>query len=123
MTDFERRMKLEVNVYRIEPIDDWNGWTPLSQYLRGVEDAGVPNLIAFIGRACTVAAKHGWEGDMTEVRVIRVPGRNDVIVAWKQDNDGSTFIAAAGTLDHLEKTDWCTWNCRKICRGSGDKAA
>lgn len=52
-----------------------------------------------------VATKLGWEGDVrsAECGVFLIPGDTsfDVAFVWKQDNNGTCFVASPRPLDHL----------------------
>ncbi|MBC2653774.1 hypothetical protein H7F50_04260 [Novosphingobium flavum] len=108
-------------VYAITPID----WT--WEFLPTVEDVAVqfarhdatlavhgyqfegpmlPELLKRLERAKTIARQHGWEGDYRSdatPRVFFVPGEGqfEYGFAWKQENNGTTFVASPVAMPHL----------------------
>jgi hypothetical protein len=103
-------------VYRIDPIDFWDGWHPLSELPLTVDlENGVWLPLAevdqFLARAQALARRIGWEGDIRGG-----PGAGNgpfwaplpsdrpgvlFMVAWKQDNNGETFVASPRELPWL----------------------
>ena len=94
-------------LYVVEPIDQWSGWhkpddlfrpntgTPLDD-VHSAEDW--PPLWERAQRLGTAA---GWEGDIRTGPLVTVlpnrPGNyypGSVVIGWKQDNNGTTFIAS-----------------------------
>ncbi len=65
--------------------------------------------------ALQIARKVGWEGDIREGPFIAgLPtdkGGEDgkVMIAWKQDNNGDTFIVSPIRLKWLETGDYGKW--------------
>ena len=109
-------------VYSRNPIDFWRGWLTEKEYINKVIDgfdvvnAFVPVVayVAFRDAGMKLALKVGWEGDIRgEVMVSALPpldtgSDDDVMVAWKQDNNGQTFIVSPFRLPWLE-TDPDEW--------------
>lgn len=99
-------------VYHIPPIDDWTGWQEPSEVFR----ARVDNLISewldaaewspMWAKAQELANKAGWEGDIREGPYLTVlpypPGPPPIVIGWKQDNNGNTFIASPYELPWLD---------------------
>ena len=103
-------------VYQVMPIDFWAGWRKPSE-LFGVSDhnhddgqfhdpAEWPNLWK---QAQKLATEAGWEGDIREGPYVTVVpdgesgGLSPVIIAWKQDNNGTTFVASPFPLPWVSK--------------------
>jgi hypothetical protein len=105
-------------VYSTGPIDIWEGWTPLRQLLLRPEQEWTewvwPQEIAHRWkRAQQIARQIGWEGDIRGGFFSDVGGpwvcplplgdySNEYLIAWKQDNNGQTFIASPVLLPWLE---------------------
>jgi hypothetical protein len=109
-------------VYAIDPIDDWYGWKPLAEVIK--ETAIVPEdiadrpwlkheLLEFWNKAQKLAWAQGWEGDIrggfgdsdggpwfVPLPISEFDGAAFVI-AWKQDNNGDTFVASPMPLPWL----------------------
>ena len=112
-----------VYVYSSGPIDHWDGWTPMSEFLRGLVGLELANkapftvaaFLAFTLKAAHAIAKepgYYWEGDVRgsfgelsmqdyeENMYVALPSgdfpRNlsELSIAWKQDNNGSTFLVS-----------------------------
>lgn len=111
-------------LYHLLPIDFWDGWTTEYDYLRGLFAADFENggrgaykdavaaYISLRAKAERMALKAGWEGDIRggDVYVSALPphddesgSRCDIMVAWKQDNNGETFVYSPRPLPWLEK--------------------
>jgi hypothetical protein len=101
-------------VYQIPPIDWWDGFVPLAQALR--PDAGDQSdcdfnrrLLERLALGHAAAAMHlDWEGDTKEgPYVFAVPdgesSGGELAVAWKQENNGDTFIVSPNRLLHVER--------------------
>ena len=107
-----------IYIYSGSPIDDWTGWelvgfAPLCQY-------DVPGDLSCIDRFLS-RAKHiacglldydnkdrGNEGPYW-IPLPKFCG-DEFCVAWKQDNDGVTFVASSVRLPWLEKECTRYWN-------------
>lgn len=95
-------------VYATGPIDFWQGWNkPDDKYA----DIGrVHFILERFSEVAVLAHDKGWEGDIREGPYwIPVPfddsGRCDVILAWKQDNNNTTFVASPVRLPWLSSRD------------------
>jgi hypothetical protein len=78
-------------VYVTEPIDF--GWEKLSPFK--IED--LPEVVK------KAARQLGWEGDGRCVQfVIPHGGSFEICLAWKQGNNGTSFVASPVALPHLE---------------------
>lgn len=105
-----------LHVYAISPIDFWQGWTPEHQYrLLLKQNApsavwGEQRLDDLIREAQRLARQIGWEGDVSQGPFLaplapRDSGEEyDYMIAWKQSNNGDTFIASPYRLSWLEET-------------------
>lgn len=111
-------------VYRVEnPIDFWDGWSPIADFMVAKLDTDEPSFgylsdfFAFFGRACVVADQLGWDGDIrrSELYVSGLPEPNGgrVIIGWKQDNNGETFVASPVPLPWL-RGDLLSWRNRRV---------
>jgi|SRR5215813_13792391 len=95
-------------VYAIPPVDHWIGWQDAkdlvgdSPYGDKIDPA---EFRAFWNQAKVLGRKAGWEGDLSGGPL--VAGMLDYdyssrfMVAWKQSNNGTTFIASEFELPHL----------------------
>jgi hypothetical protein len=106
-----------MHVYRTDlPIDLWLGWTPEGAYFNRLAELTTPSSLydtfsdhcSIRERAFSLARKIGWEGDIREgPYVIGLPvqqgdgGDTYIILGWKQDNNGETFIASPVELPWL----------------------
>jgi hypothetical protein len=73
-------------------------------------------LLDFWGKAQKLAQAQGWEGDIRggfgdsdggpwfAPLPINEPGSTAFVIAWKQDNDGDTFVASPVPMP------WLTWD-------------
>jgi hypothetical protein len=103
-------------VYHVSPIDDWEGWTSLLKLLTTRSEwTGWINPEEIAHRwavAQQLARQIYWEGDIrggffgdNGPWVCPLPlgeCSNDYLIAWKQDNNGSTFIASPVELPWLQ---------------------
>jgi hypothetical protein len=107
-------------LYRLDPIDWWGGWTSEFDYLRGLftdEYADdnrdqIADYISLRAKAERMALKAGWEGDIRggEVFVSALPPNKigsacPIMIAWKQDNNGETFVYSPWPLPWLENAE------------------
>jgi hypothetical protein len=110
------------HVYAVAPIDNWFGWDSFEGFVAkiacldygqegGTERERVARALEQVSATChqaeTMARAAGWEGDRTVgpcFSVLPLPNDYDVapIVAWKQPNNGSTFVMSAFPLPYLE---------------------
>jgi hypothetical protein len=100
--------------YEVGPIDFWDGWTRLNDFLASPKHSGAwdpsgdraVNLLAgLISNA--VAAGHSI-ADMSNIRDVYVSGApmpdgGSVFLAVKIDNDGTTFISSPVELPWLRE--------------------
>ncbi len=107
--------------YELSPIDHWGGWRRPEDVYRvssaaegavpwpgeHLDARGWPDLWA---RAQRVARKtgYGWEGDIREGPFLTVlpPGEYGeplVVIAFKQDNNGMTYVVSPVPLPWLGK--------------------
>jgi hypothetical protein len=109
-------------VYAIAPIDFWYGWTPLTVVLNDAsnraDDRGFEikhrELFDFWAAAQKRARALGWEGDIRGCfgeldggpwfapLPVNNPGETAFMIAWKQDNNGDTFVASSIPLPWLQ---------------------
>ena len=110
-------------VYRLDPID--NGWMPWDALIARAPkpktspdywdqdwfdlspDASV--VRSTFARAQHLAKRLGWEGDIREGPYFAPLPENDThpsafLLAWKQDNNGATFVASPFNLPWLDKS-------------------
>jgi hypothetical protein len=98
-------------IYYLPPIDWWEGWTTLEGLSRSLEPDEffdpVVEVATFMLRAAPLFVKAGWEGDGTW-RAAPLPVFDEgvqlrsFLVAVKQSNNGSTFVASPKALPWLE---------------------
>jgi len=95
------------------PIDFWEGWLTEDQYknqLNGDDDMARASTIAEYEKlrdeAFELARAKGWEGDTRQGPFIAGIPTGDyttgILVAWKQGNNGITFIASPFKLPWLD---------------------
>ena len=103
-------------VYRCEPIDFWFGWQRPGAVFRPDASGGgayfhhlVEEWPPLWERAKRLARSLGWEGDVREGPFVTVLPPADgacspspVAIAWKQGNNGATFIATPYRLPWLD---------------------
>jgi hypothetical protein len=104
-------------LYRLNPIDWWDGWTPEYDYLRRLfvdeyadnNRGRVADYVSLRAKAERMALKAGWEGDIRgdDVFVSALPpangdGAGPLMIAWKQENNGDTFVYSPWPLPWLE---------------------
>lgn len=96
-----------------QPIDFWRGWLDISQVVQSIKEDGGGNidyqeLIMLMVDAFDGASKIDWEGDIREGPYFSVMPTNEdfcpFIVAWKQNNNGQTFLGARVPIYSLEMT-------------------
>lgn len=110
-------------VYARTAIDYWSGWMTEEQYLKQLGTSGVPGEAPrqaaqyeqFKRKAFALAKKVGWEGDIREGPFIaglptdETGDDGKIMIAWKQDNNGDTFVASPLKLEWLETGDDGPW--------------
>jgi hypothetical protein len=103
-------------IYVTKPIDDWWGWQrPEDVFRHGLNIALVGTPFRSTGqwhelwdRAQHQARKaFDWDGEIREGPFISVlphpeSGGSEIIIAWKQDNSGTTFIVSPFRLPWVE---------------------
>lgn len=103
-------------VYEVPPIDDWSPWLSEDEYKAKLDAEWGPDsaggwtgYVALRKRAFDLArAKLNWEGDFREGPFIAgLPphfgeSQSEVVIAWKQDNNGSCFIASPIEMPWLD---------------------
>ena len=103
----------KVHIYVLSPIDYWLGWMKEADYLASAKDYDdmigntfVDDYKALKLKAFAQAKSVGWEGDIREgPYVTGLPsdsGEVYVMLGWKQDNNGTTFIASPVQLSNLK---------------------
>lgn len=107
---------LEIHIYCVEPIDSWLGWSDEEQFRSSLDRWCAPanrNVFwtlyeQFRDRSQELARDFEWEGDIREgpfiagVPIFPVRNVSLFMIAWKQRNDGRTFIASPVALPWLE---------------------
>lgn len=83
-------------VYRLtEPIDEFDGLTPLSDWLADASPQATSWALQAILALADAAPTVGWRGDMRhlpDIGVIPTPPRTTPYLVVKQDNNGDTFV-------------------------------
>ena len=124
-------------VYRTGYIDFWDGWQRPADvfkvsnhyhYKYHVDDSYLtPKLWETTWERAQVGARSlGWEGDVREgpyVSMCPIPDYEEEVydndgtffIAWKQDNNGITFIASPVPLNYLLNNDFnrCAYVARR----------
>jgi hypothetical protein len=102
--------------YRLPSINSWNGWMTESRYLEELAEeakaeassSSVSKYEALRSKAFELARNVGWEGDIREGPFIAgiptdTPGDDGyIMIAWKQDNNDTTFVVSPFNLPWLE---------------------
>jgi len=101
-----------VIVYCTAAIDFWNGWQTHADLFQPERDETGPKHPAtewppLWEKAQELARRVGWEGDIRDgpyrtVLPDEKGGLPPVIIAWKQDNNGITFVASPYRLPWLD---------------------
>jgi hypothetical protein len=92
-------------IYAMSPIDAWTYW-------HKIEPGADAEVDKFLEEARRLAAEHaGYDGkDRDGPFVAALPPRDgydgwsDFMVGWKQDNNGSTYIASPHPLEWLKSS-------------------
>ena len=94
-------------VYAIKAID--SRWTSLPTYeeylLTSDGRSAIKKLASQVSEARREAAKIGWEGtDESDMHVFFLPSENEFVFgfAWKQVEDGTTFVVSPYELPWLD---------------------
>ena len=108
-------------VYSIMPIDfGWEHCPTISEFAGQIAKLAVDNLpygseddfnnfVKDFTTAKQLALEEGWEGDFRgEAHVFQIPveGSFTYGFAWKQDNNGSTFVISPVELPHLKQLEF-----------------
>jgi hypothetical protein len=99
--------------YARAAIDFWPGWLTEEQFKAAIQS--VAEYEDFRDKAFALAKEVGWEGDIREGPFIAgIPTHETAddghfIIAWKQDNNGDTFVASPYRLPWLETGDYGKW--------------
>lgn len=103
-----------VNVYALPPMDFlWGALPTIGDFYKSlVDEYDAPyaarlmvEIEEFKARSLSVAERAGWEGDFrNEPRVLLLPvdPELEVSLIWKQDNNGTTFVASRQILPWLK---------------------
>jgi hypothetical protein len=92
-------------VYQTGPIDWWEPWRllypTLAKMAKGENADTVIEILKDLGLAFELARKMDWEGDIRTgsggpyiTALPNTDGGIQYVLAWKQDNNGTTFIAS-----------------------------
>ncbi|HQS18588.1 hypothetical protein [Reyranella sp.] len=105
-------------VYSLMAIDFWSGWKSEDDHKKELvaqandlhEAAASWDLfLLFKRKAFDLAKKVGWEGDIRSgnffVSGLPAEGASEIMIAWKQDNNGQTFVASPFALPWLDAED------------------
>ncbi len=86
-------------MYRLpEPIDDWDGLTPLPDWLNGASPSAVWWALRAVLALADAGADIGWRGDMRHlpsVGAVLTPAGVTAFLVVKQDDNGITFVVSA----------------------------
>lgn len=102
-------------VYCVNPIDDWKGWQEPYPLFAEDEDDYNTTLTPtkwkpLWDKAQRLALRVGWEGDIRDGPFVTIipgsmfmhSGEPLAIIGWKQDNNGTTFLASPFRLPWIE---------------------
>ena len=93
-------------VYRLpEPIDEFDGLTPLSDWLSDASPQATSWALQAILALADAAPAVGWRGDMRHlpaVGVVLTPPSTTAYLVVKQDDNGATFVVTT------TETPWIT---------------
>lgn len=99
-------------VYKRTAIDFWDGWFSENEYLDRADAHSaefayqLQKQLGFMG-----AKKLGWDGDVREGPFVaglptdKTAKDGHVVMAWKQDNNGDTYIVSPFKMPWLEGYD------------------
>lgn len=105
-----------------QPIDFWEGWMTEKEFKESVMkmypfvsdsmDAWA-DYVKFRDKAFELAPAVNWEGDIREgPYIVGFPygsGGQRYAIAWKQDNNGETFIASPEIMPWIKIPDNTEW--------------
>lgn len=99
---------MTLHCYEIPPIDWWAGTLPFEMYLMTLHGPDETRAAyALLDQAKELALRQGWEGDMREGPFIFATPPDDgcscfdIGVAWKQDNNGTTYVVTPRAMPWL----------------------
>ena len=101
-------------VYSRPPIDNWFGWQHPSDIFKvATYWAHKPSEWELLwAKAQTLARVAGWQGDIREGPYVTLlpphpsePCKCPVLIAWKQDHAGQTFVASPFELPWFSDHD------------------
>lgn len=105
-------------VYACAPIDFWHGWMTEDEFISNprTTELGREAIVEYVqmtNRAYELAKHVFWDGDMRDGPYVSgLPDPDECcwrfIVAWKQDNNGTTFIASPRRLEWLKDNWWAS---------------
>ena len=104
-------------LYSLSPIDWWQGWMTEEQFEKNCEEIYGPTEMGsamaaykvFRQKAFALAKENGWEGDVREGPFVAglPPSGGDsqsaIMICWKQDNNGETFVVSPYPLPWLDE--------------------
>lgn len=112
----EKAVACAMVVYSVGPIDYWLGWQSEADYLNSIANWGdcfdhADEYVDLKAEAFRLARLVWWEGDIREgpfVSALPFPDYNisKLVIAWKQDNNGTTFIASPVRMPWLDGETW-----------------
>ena len=105
-------MMSTIHVYCVQPIDDFHLWARPSDVFSETRSDGLlafEEFNQFFEIAKVAARQISWEGDIIEGPFISIVppdsgGGSLFIVAWKQGNNGTCFVASPYRLPFLTLT-------------------
>ncbi|WP_341020752.1 hypothetical protein [Brevundimonas diminuta] len=106
---------MKIHVYAAAPIDFWQGWQHTSTAVTLARDEnGLPpdlkinrdDFAPFFQTVKELAHELGWEGDMSQGPFVSMlpdikSGGGYLVAAFKQSNNGVTFIGSQVELPYL----------------------
>lgn len=113
-------MKNTIYVYRVDPIDDFHLWMSPDDLLSKFEKEDFRSRWEYdevLDMARAGARLIGWEGDMRDGPFVSVlpPGGSGVgspfLIAWKQNNNGTSFVTSPYALPWLETENSIVVQC------------
>lgn len=109
--------------YARAAIDFWPGWLAEEQFLDQLKaiytsddaEKATGEYEELKQSAFLLAKKVGWEGDIREGPFVAglptdmIANDGKIMIAWKQDNNGDTFVVSPIKLAWLEIGDYGKW--------------
>lgn len=100
--------------YALAPIDFWAGWMKEPDFEHQLAEvyaaddvpAVLRDYLEFRDAALGLARKIEWEGDFREgpfVAGLPSIDQSRILIAWKQDNNGTTFVVSPSPLPWLDR--------------------